>query len=134
VQEMMATTLLTPDFNAQSLSMLATGLFNFNSLLTDTTFLLNQPAPDALTNLIANMATAEGAIKTGIQVNKGATALFKGGKLEVVHNLPNAKISVTVNLSAKDIAHGVADVSFNKGGTKRKIPSIKSGGATKIPQ
>lgn len=116
VQEIMTTTSSAAGFHEQALSIMSQELSNFNTILADPDFLLSNVQPDALSNLIANMALADDAITTGVRVSTKTSALFKGGKLEVTHNMQNANITVQVNLSSRDLAHGVSKVKFSPHG------------------
>ena len=81
---------------------------------------------DQLTKVSNDIVTAEKSISSTVADAKvmSIAKTFKGGKLDVVHNIPGVQMNVIVQLDAKEIAKSVVNVDVSKDVNKPKRFSV----------
>jgi hypothetical protein len=89
------------------------GMVAFETFVGSSTLALPTARLTAITNLLANMSTVEGVLKRAKAISAEASVIFKGGRLEVHHNLAKAEIDITVNLEAKKLVKEALQVTWN---------------------
>jgi hypothetical protein len=87
---------------------------------------------DGIVNMVSNISAVENIISRAKAINADAMVLFKGGKLEVTHNLTSANIELKVDIDSRKLAREIVNVKWSAGtrrvGVNEKNRYLPAGG------